>query len=78
MLRAVRPMSPEDVAHNTVRGQYITGWVAGEKVPAYRDEPEVAPDSETETYVALKLGIDSWRWAGVPFYVRRARRSPLG
>ena len=43
VLRAVRPMSPEDVAHNTVRGQYITGWVAGEKVPAYRDEPEVAP-----------------------------------
>jgi glucose-6-phosphate 1-dehydrogenase len=73
VLRAVRPMSPEDVAHNTVRGQYITGWVAGEKVPAYRDEPEVEPDSETETYVALKLGIDSWRWAGVPFYIRTGK-----
>ncbi len=73
VLRAVRPMTPEDVAHNTVRGQYITGWVAGQKVPAYRDEPEVAPDSETETYVGLKLGIDSWRWAGVPFYIRTGK-----
>jgi glucose-6-phosphate 1-dehydrogenase len=73
VLRAVRSMSPEDVAHNTVRGQYITGWVAGEKVPAYRDEAEVRPDSDTETYVALKLGIDSWRWAGVPFYIRTGK-----
>ncbi|HEY7523263.1 MAG TPA: glucose-6-phosphate dehydrogenase [Candidatus Limnocylindrales bacterium] len=76
VLRAVRPMSPEDVAANTVRGQYITGWVAGEKVPAYRDEPEVAPDSDTETYVALRLGIDSWRWAGVPFYIRTGKALP--
>ncbi|MGH2392794.1 MAG: glucose-6-phosphate dehydrogenase, partial [Candidatus Limnocylindria bacterium] len=73
VLRAVRPMSPEDVAHNTVRGQYISGWVQGEKVIAYRDEPEVAADSETETYVALKLGIDSWRWAGVPFFIRTGK-----
>ncbi|HEY7452712.1 MAG TPA: glucose-6-phosphate dehydrogenase [Candidatus Limnocylindria bacterium] len=73
VLRAVRPMTPEDVAANTVRGQYISGWVAGEKVPAYRDEHEVAPDSETETYVAAKLGIDSWRWAGVPFYIRTGK-----
>ena len=51
---------------NTVRGQYVSGWVEGEKVTRYRDEPEVAPDSETETFVALKLAIDSWRWAGVP------------
>jgi glucose-6-phosphate 1-dehydrogenase len=76
VLRAVRPMTAEDIAHNAVRGQYITGWVAGEKVPAYRDEPEVAPDSETETYVALKLGIDSWRWAGVPFYIRTGKALP--
>jgi len=73
VLRAVRPMSADEVAHNTVRGQYISGWVAGENVGAYRDEPEVAPDSETETYVALKVGIDSWRWAGVPFYVRTGK-----
>jgi glucose-6-phosphate 1-dehydrogenase len=73
VLRAVRPMTAEDVAHNTVRGQYVAGWVAGEKMPAYRDEPEVGPDSETETFVALKLGIDSWRWAGVPFYIRTGK-----
>ncbi len=73
VLRAVRPMSAEDIVNNTVRGQYISGWVAGEKVGAYRDEPEVAPDSQTETYVGLKLGIDSWRWAGVPFYIRTGK-----
>lgn len=76
VLRAVRPMAPEDVAANTVRGQYVSGWVEGERVPSYRDEPEVAPDSETETYVALKLGIDSWRWAGVPFYIRTGKAMP--
>lgn len=76
VLRAVRPMAPEDVAANTVRGQYVSGWVEGERVPSYRDEPEVAPDSDTETYVALKLGIDSWRWAGVPFYIRTGKAMP--
>ena len=73
VLRAVKPMAGSDVATNTVRGQYVSGWVEGERVRSYRDEPEVAPDSETETYVALKLGIDSWRWAGVPFYVRAGK-----
>jgi glucose-6-phosphate 1-dehydrogenase len=73
VLRAVRPMSSDDVAANTVRGQYVAGWVEGEKVDAYRDDPEVAPDSDTETYVGLKLGIDSWRWAGVPFYIRTGK-----
>ncbi|MBA4170716.1 MAG: glucose-6-phosphate dehydrogenase, partial [Chloroflexi bacterium] len=63
VLRAVKPMSPAEVAANTVRGQYVSGWVEGEKVQSYRDEPEVAPDSQTETFVALKLAIDSWRWA---------------
>jgi glucose-6-phosphate 1-dehydrogenase len=73
VLRAVKPMSATDVAANTVRGQYVSGWVEGERVTSYRDEPEVRPDSETETYVALKLGIDSWRWAGVPFFVRAGK-----
>jgi glucose-6-phosphate 1-dehydrogenase len=73
VLRAVRPMSAEEVAHQAVRGQYVSGWVVGEQVPAYRDEPEVAPDSETETYAAMKVGIDSWRWAGVPFYLRTGK-----
>jgi glucose-6-phosphate 1-dehydrogenase len=73
VLRAVKPMSPDEVAASTIRGQYVSGWVEGQKVPAYRDEPEVAPDSETETYAALKLGIESWRWAGVPFFVRTGK-----
>ena len=55
MLRAVHEMSPDDVAQNVVRGQYVSGWVEGTKMPSYRDEPEVAPDSSTETYVALRL-----------------------
>ena len=76
VLRAVKPMSPAEVATNTVRGQYVSGWVEGEKVTSYRDEPEVAPDSQTETFVALKLGIDSWRWAGVPFYLRSGKALP--
>ena len=76
VLRAVKPMSPADVATNTVRGQYVSGWVEGEKVISYRDCPEVAPDSQTETFVALKLGIDSWRWAGVPFYLRSGKALP--
>ena len=66
VLRGVKPMSPEEVVDQTVRGQYVSGWVEGQKVASYRDEPEVAPDSEMETYAALRLGIDSWRWAGVP------------
>ncbi|MEA2650362.1 MAG: glucose-6-phosphate 1-dehydrogenase [Chloroflexota bacterium] len=76
VLRAVKPMSPAEVATNTVRGQYVSGWVEGQKVISYRDEPEVAPDSQTETFVALKLGIDSWRWAGVPFYLRSGKALP--
>jgi glucose-6-phosphate 1-dehydrogenase len=76
VLRGVKPMSPADVAANTVRGQYVSGWVEGEKVPSYRDEPNVRPDSETETFAALKLTIDSWRWAGVPFYLRTGKALP--
>jgi glucose-6-phosphate 1-dehydrogenase len=73
VLRAIKPMAPAEVAPATVRGQYVSGWVEGRKVVSYRDEPEVAPASETETYAALKLGIDSWRWAGVPFYLRTGK-----
>src|SRR6266550_3336606 len=67
VLRAVKPMSPTEVAASTVRGQYVSGWVEGKRMPAYREEPEVATNSERETYVALKFAIESWRWAGVPF-----------
>jgi glucose-6-phosphate 1-dehydrogenase len=76
VLRAVKPMAIGDVAANVVRGQYVSGWVEGERVSSYRDAPEVPPDSETETFVALKLGIDSWRWAGVPFYIRTGKALP--
>jgi glucose-6-phosphate 1-dehydrogenase len=76
VLRAVKPMVTEDVAANTVRGQYVSGWVEGERITSYRDAPEVPPDSETETFAAIKLGIDSWRWAGVPFYVRTGKALP--
>jgi glucose-6-phosphate 1-dehydrogenase len=76
VLRAVKPMAVEDVAANVVRGQYVSGWVEGERVASYRDAPEVPPDSETDTFVALKLAIDSWRWAGVPFYIRTGKALP--
>src|SRR3984893_15795725 len=67
VLEAVRPLDGAEVRRNTVRGQYTAGIVRGHPVKAYREEEGVAPDSMTETYVALRLGIDNWRWAGVPF-----------
>lgn len=76
VLRAIRPMDLRTVAENTVRGQYGPGAVGGKPVPGYRQEPEVRPDSTTETYVALKLFVDNWRWAGVPFYLRTGKRLP--
>jgi glucose-6-phosphate 1-dehydrogenase len=59
-----------------VRAQYAAGWVAGGEVPAYRAEPGVDPASTTETFVALRMRLDSWRWAGVPFYLRTGKRMP--
>jgi len=69
LLHAIHPVAPA----NAIRGQYGTGVVLGRPVRDYRHEPEVAPNSGTETYVALKLGIDNWRWAGVPFYLRTGK-----
>ncbi len=74
VIEAIHPLSPETVPACTVRGQYAEGTVNGETLRAYRAEPGVAPDSRTETYVALKLAIDNWRWAGVPFYIRTGKR----
>ncbi len=74
VLRAVRKIKPAEVGHYAVRGQYGKGALAGKRVPAYRKEPEVAADSAVETYAALKLFIDNWRWAGVPFYLRSGKR----
>ena len=73
VLEAVLPLDDNDVRRNVVRGQYTAGVVRGHPVKAYRDEEGVAPDSMTETYVALRLGIDNWRWAGVPFYMRTGK-----
>ena len=78
VLRAIRPMTPEQVQQFTVRGQYARGSMAGQAVPAYREEKNVAPDSRTETFVALKLFIENWRWFGVPFYLRHGKRLPKG
>jgi glucose-6-phosphate 1-dehydrogenase len=75
-LKAVRPIPEDEVDLYAVRGQYKRGWVWGEEVRGYRGEENVAPDSSTETYVALKLFVDNWRWAGVPFYIRAGKRLP--
>jgi glucose-6-phosphate 1-dehydrogenase len=74
VLKAVRPILPENVHHVAVRGQYGGGSVGGKPVTAYRDEADVAVDSPTETFAALKLAIDNWRWEGVPFYLRTGKR----
>jgi glucose-6-phosphate 1-dehydrogenase len=76
VLRSIRPIADEDVAHSTVRAQYTKGWVLGEQVAGYREEKNVAQGSLTETFTALKLSIDNWRWAGVPFYIRAGKRLP--
>ena len=76
VLRAVRPIEPGRVHQVAVRGQYGSGYLGGEQVPAYRKEPYVDPHSATETYAALKLEVDNWRWHGVPFYLRTGKRMP--
>jgi glucose-6-phosphate 1-dehydrogenase len=70
---AIKPQTPAQALHNSVRGQYHAGEAGGRKLVDYRAEPRVARDSRTETYVALKLEIDNWRWAGVPFYIRTGK-----
>ena len=76
ILHAIQPLSAEEVLTRTVRGQYGEGVINGERVPLYRAEPGVPPDSRTETFVAMKLLIDNWRWADVPFYLRTGKRMP--
>ena len=73
VLHAIRPISRAEVANVAVRGQYGSGVIAGENVAAYRQEPNVADDSGTETFVAIKFYIDNWRWQGVPFYLRTGK-----
>jgi glucose-6-phosphate 1-dehydrogenase len=76
VLQALPRWSAEDVAKHVVRGQYTAGSIQGQEVPGYRQEKGVAPDSKTDTYVALRLTLDNWRWAGVPFYLRTGKRLP--
>ena len=74
LLRAIQPPPSEEVLRRTVRGQYSDGALGSERVPGYRSESNVAPESSTETFVAMKLVIDNWRWADVPFYIRTGKR----
>ncbi|HEY1724423.1 MAG TPA: glucose-6-phosphate dehydrogenase [Steroidobacteraceae bacterium] len=74
VLRALKPLVGDDVATNVVRGQYLAGAVKGAPVVGYLEEPGIAADSSTETFVAIKAHIDTWRWAGVPFYLRTGKR----
>jgi glucose-6-phosphate 1-dehydrogenase len=76
LLKSIRPLRPEDIAQQVVRGQYFAGTVDGQPAPGYRQEPKVKSDSNVETYVALKLFIDNWRWSGVPFYLRTGKCLP--
>jgi len=72
VLSAVR--LPRDILKHTARGQYARGWQGGQEVPGYKDEPGISQDSRTETYAAIRLDIDTRRWAGVPFYLRTGKR----
>jgi len=74
VFRSIRPMNMDEVAANTLRGQYGPGSIGSEAIPGYRQEPGVKPNSTTETYAAIRLQIDNWRWAGVPFYLRTGKR----
>jgi glucose-6-phosphate 1-dehydrogenase len=74
VLRALKPWTPETLGLHAIRGQYTAGTAYGERVPGYRDEPGVDPESRTETFVALRTEIANWRWAGVPLYIRTGKR----
>jgi len=77
VLRAIRPLQTlEEIAANSVRGQYTAGWVAGKRIESYRNEKNVSPQSTTETFAALRLFVDNWRWQGVPFYLRTGKALP--
>ncbi|HXR64921.1 MAG TPA: glucose-6-phosphate dehydrogenase [Ktedonobacteraceae bacterium] len=76
VLHAIQPLVGAEVLTNTIRAQYGPGWLHGEQLRGYREEPGVSPTSLTDTYVAMKIFIDSWRWAGVPFYLRTGKHLP--
>ena len=76
VIRAIGELGPDQIQSDVVRGQYGSGWVAAKQVKGYRQEPEVDPESETETFVAARFEVDDWRWSGVPFYLRAGKRLP--
>lgn len=76
VLQALKPIKEKNVGSQVIRGQYISSTIRGEKIAGYREENQVAPDSRTETFVAMKFFIDNWRWGGVPFYIRTGKRMP--
>jgi len=76
VLKSISDISGDKAMENTFRAQYVSGTIDGKRVPSYRDEPGVAPDSITETYMAARLHVNNWRWAGVPFYLRTGKRLP--
>lgn len=76
VLKSINDISGDKALKDTFRAQYVSGTIDGKRVQSYRDEPDVAPDSTTETYMAARLFINNWRWAGVPFYLRSGKRLP--
>ncbi|MDD2922852.1 MAG: glucose-6-phosphate dehydrogenase, partial [Anaerolineales bacterium] len=76
VLRAIRPIPVDDLPRYAVRGQYAAGWLQGDYLSGYREEPDIQPNSATETFAAIKLFVDNWRWQGVPFYLRTGKRLP--
>jgi glucose-6-phosphate 1-dehydrogenase len=76
VLEAIHPLTDDEVRKQAVRGQYGKGVIKGKEIPEYRNSPKVNPESNTETYMAMKLMIDNWRWAGVPFYMRTGKCLP--
>lgn len=76
VLKAMRPMTAEQISKNAVRGQYSSGMSCGSRVNGYREEQGVDPNSNTESYAAMKLLVENWRWQGVPFYLRTGKRMP--
>jgi glucose-6-phosphate 1-dehydrogenase len=76
VLQAIRPLPIDKISQFSARGQYGRGWIQGKEVPRYREEPGVSPQSSAETFAALKLHIDNWRWQDVPFYLRTGKRLP--
>ena len=76
VLQSIRPFTEDDFKHNIIRGQYAKGFINGSQTVGYRQEKDVNPKSNVETYAAMRIFIDNWRWAGVPFYLRGGKRLP--